>query len=135
MEKSNSDCDYLERVVEQLDATAMSRLDFDELKDRLSTIRDRLTANDRLASEHACLREEYQQRISGMVKAIAAVDRKRDRLEEAVALIDELPKLPAERLLETYRKVAARFRDCFPGSFGSYPVSTRVANQTTAVER
>ncbi len=118
MEKNKSDIDYLGEVTQLIDASTMSQLDFDELARRLLAIRDALSAHEQLAVDHACLREEYQQRIAGMVKAIAAVDRKRDRWEEALALVEGLPALPVTGLLETYRRVAARFRDCFPGSFG-----------------
>jgi hypothetical protein len=135
LDQNKDDRDYLGRLLEKLETGSMLKADREALRDRLQAIRDRLEAAETLAGEHACLREEYQQRLGGMVKAIAAVDRKRDRWEEAVALIEELPTLPAERLLQTYRRVAARFRDCFPGSFGSYPVSNRGLKQRAAVER
>lgn len=118
MEKNKNDIDYFSEVVKHFDEAALSQIDFDELKARLSAVSCRLTAQDELSTEYALLRDDYQRRIAGMTKAIAAVDRKRDGMEEALALVDELPTLDSARLLQTYRRVAARFRDYFPGSFG-----------------
>ena len=119
MEDVKSEIAYLEGVVRSLDAATMVRIDFDELRERLQEIGAGLAVRDELAEGHALLRQDYEQRIAGMIKAIAAVDRKRDGWSEAVAQVEELPHLPPAKLLETYRRVAARFRDCFPGSFGA----------------
>ena len=129
MEKDKSDIQYLEQVAMLLDDTNMSRLDFDELKQCLLTIRDTLSVQEELAIDHACLRKEFEQRITGMIKAIAAVDRKHSCWEEALALVEELPALRAEKLLETARRVAARFRDYFPGSYGLHTSSKRCSTQ------
>lgn len=118
MEKTNNDQAYLEDVARLIDDTTMAQLDFDELKMRLPDIGRKLSAVDELADEYALLRGDYEQRIAGMVKAIAAVDRKRDGWEEALGLVEQLPVLRSADLLATYRRIAARFRDCFPGSFG-----------------
>ncbi len=118
MEKNKNDIDYLSEVVSLLDDTTLPQIDFDELKARLLTVHTQLTAQDELVAEYALLRDDCERRIAGMTKAIAAVDRKQDRMEEALALVDELPTLDSARLLQTYRRVTARFRDCFPGSFG-----------------
>ena len=119
MENVKSEIAYLEGVVRDLDAASLARIDFDEVRIRLTRACAALESLGQLSANHALLRQDYEQRIAGMVKAVAAVDRKRDRWQEAAALIDELPALPAEKLIETYRRVAARFRDCFPGSFGT----------------
>lgn len=118
MEKNKNDIDYLAETVNLFDEANLAPIDFDQLKVRLSRLGDTLVAQDKLAAEYALLRDDCERRIAGMTKAIAAVDRKRDRMAEAVELVDELPSLDSARLLQTYRRVAARFRDCFPGSFG-----------------
>ena len=118
MEKTKNDIDYLSEVVKLIDEVTLPQIDFDELKARLSTVGRHLNVQDELATEYTLLRDDYERRLAGMTKAIAAVDRKRDRMEEALALIDDLPTLSSARLLQTYRRVTARFRDCFPGSFG-----------------
>ena len=119
MENAKAEIAYLEGVVRLMDDAGMARIDFDELRERLQVIGVGLAARDTLAEDHALLRQDCEQRIAGMIKAIAAVDRKRDGWSEAVAQVDELPTLESAKLLETYRRVAARFRDCFPGSFGT----------------
>jgi len=119
LETTKGDIAYLEEVIGLLHETGMARVDFDELRERLGALCVRLQSLEELAESHVVLRQDYEQRIGGMIKAIAAVDRKRDRWEEAAALVDELPTLSPVRLIETYRRVAARFRDCFPGSFGT----------------
>ena len=88
-------------------------------------ISDRLSVEAELVEQHARLRDDYEKRIGGMIKAVAAVDRKRDGWEEALALAEELPALSVEKLLKTYQRVAARIRDSFPGSFGINRTSGR----------
>ena len=119
MENVKSEIAYLEGVVRLMDEAGMARIDFDELRERLQAIGVELAALDKLAEGHTLLRQDCEQRIAGMIKAIAAVDRKRDNWNEAVAQVEELPTLAPAKLLEAYRRVTARFRDCFPGSFGT----------------
>ncbi|MEW5795786.1 MAG: hypothetical protein AB1772_05445 [Candidatus Zixiibacteriota bacterium] len=119
MENTKTEIAYFEGVVRDLDDASLTRIDFDELRSRMSDLCTQVAAMAAHADDHALLRADYEQRIAGMVKAIAAVDRKRDRWDEALALAEELPAMPAARLIETYRRVAGRFRDCFPGSFGT----------------
>lgn len=119
MENVKAEIAYLEGVVRLMDEAGMARIDFDELRERLQAIGVELAALDKLAEGHTLLRQDCEQRIAGMIKAIAAVDRKRDNWNEAVAQVEELPTLAPAKLLEAYRRVAARFRDCFPGSLGA----------------
>ena len=118
MENTKSEIAYFEEVVGLLNEASLARLDFDELRDRLRGIGTTLGAANELTEGYTLLRQDVEQRIAGMIKAVAAVDRKRERWEEAAALIDDLASQTPARLLETHRRVAARFRDCFPGSFG-----------------
>jgi hypothetical protein len=119
LENVKGEIAYLEGVVRLLDEAGMARIDFDELRARLMEIGAGLAALDERAEGHALLRQDCEQRIAGMIKAIAAVDRKHDGWSEALAQVEELPTLTPAKLLETYRRIAARFRDCFPGSFGA----------------
>jgi hypothetical protein len=119
LENVKGEIAYLEGVVRLMDEAGMARIDFDELRERLLAIGVGLAALDTLSEGHALLRQDCELRIAGMIKAIAAVDRKRDGWNEAVAQVEELPTLAPAKLLEAYRRVAARFRDCFPGSFGT----------------
>jgi hypothetical protein len=64
------------------------------------------------------LRHDYVGRLSGMLKAIAAVDRRHATGSEILAQLEALPGCSTEQLIEQYRRVSARFRDTFPASFG-----------------
>lgn len=116
--KDNTDItEYFAGLSRQLDDGDLSLIDFDELQQHLQRFSESTSAADEIAKEYALLRQDCQQRLAGMIKAIAAVDRKRDGYESALALVDELPSLSAGDLLRRYRQVSARFRDCFPASF------------------
>ncbi len=132
MEKNKNDINYLTEVAALIDEATVARIDFDELKSRLINLHGRLEAQETLAAEYALLRDDCERRIAGMAKAIAAVDRKRDRLEEALALVEELPGLTSVHLLQTYRRIAARFRDSFPGSFGFHDRWDKGARSSSA---
>jgi len=108
---------YFAGLDEQLTENNLSLIDFDELRRRLSQLASETETSEQVAEEYALLREDLQQRLAGMVKAIAAVDRQRDGYGTALAVIEELAALSASELLRQYRRVSARFRDCFPASF------------------
>jgi len=125
LENIKKEIAYFEGVVGLLDESSMARLDFDELRAHLASTCTTLASIRDLTDGHALLRQDIEQRIGGMIKAVAAVDRRREQWEEAAALVEQLPDLTPARLLETHRRVAARFRDHFPGSFGPKNVSGR----------
>lgn len=112
--------EYLARFVTCLDDEDLSSLDFDELRRHLTELVTQSKTAGELAEEHALLREDCQQRMAGMIKAIAAADRRGDSYQGALAVIEELPSLSARDLLRKYRRVSARFRDCFPTTFNGY---------------
>ncbi|RKX27000.1 MAG: hypothetical protein DRP45_02080 [Candidatus Zixiibacteriota bacterium] len=116
MENNKSHIAFLEELTERIDDSSVSLLDFDEIRKRLVELKDVLTEHHDLTGQLATLRKDYEQRVAGMVKAIAAVDRKRDTWQEALALVEQLPSLTAELLLEQHRRISARFRDTFPAS-------------------
>ncbi len=60
-----------------------------------------------------------------MVKAIAAVERSRERAAESIGYLESLNEMCAGELIEEYRRVSARFRSAFPTSFGLGPVYSR----------
>jgi len=116
LENNKSHIAFLEELTERIDDSSVSLLDFDEIRKRLVELKDVLTEHHDLTGQLATLRKDYEQRVAGMVKAIAAVDRKRDTWQEALALVEQLPSLTAELLLEQHRRISARFRDTFPAS-------------------
>lgn len=118
MEKDNQDKNYIAELLASLDERGLSLIDFDRLKQWLKATSSRWEQYDRTLSELAVIREDYKQRVAGMVKAMAAVDRKRDGWKQALELIESLDDLSGRELMEVYRKTAVRFRDAFPASFG-----------------
>lgn len=94
-----------------------SLLHLDRLTERITQVISALEACEELAAERTALRSDYEQRIGGMLKAMAVADRTADRIEESVALAQQLQSQSAEELLVTYRKVSARFRDLFRASY------------------
>ena len=93
-------------------------LDFDTLVRTLQETISWLETSCEPDGDLATLRADYEARISGMLKAMAAVRKSPDALEAAVAEIELLPVLSIPELLTFYRKTAARFRDTCPASYG-----------------
>jgi hypothetical protein len=77
-----------------------------------------------LAAELALLRADYINRIAGMTKAIAAVERSREKIGGAIDLVEQLNGFTSSELIDEYRRVTARFRSAFPTSFGLMPFET-----------
>ena len=100
--------------------TTLPMVDFDtlrnDLKSLLSSVElfDTGSANENNSEDLKQLRADYEGRMAGMVKAMAAVDRKHDSYTETLDFIERLPELSVVRLIEQYRRVSARFRDTFP---------------------
>lgn len=110
--------DYVQELVGQLRSDQLPLIDFDQLENwlaRSAKLMDEAFATKQTAE---LLRKDYESRIAGMAKGIAAADRKRDSLDEALRLVEQLPTMSGEQLVACYRHMAARFRDAFPTSFG-----------------
>lgn len=73
---------------------------------------------EKAESELKLLRNDVINRIAGMVKAMAAVERGHNKAAEAVSYLEKLPEKGAAELIEEYRRTSARFRSAFPSSFG-----------------
>jgi len=118
MENNESTHERIQRLLASLEETEPAPLDFDELKTCLADLRRRLADLEGVSGELQVLRDDYQQRIAGMVKAIAAVDRRHDRTREATELVASLATMRAAELVACYHRTSARMRDMFPTSFG-----------------
>jgi hypothetical protein len=129
LEKDNQNKNYIAGLLASLDERGMSLIDFDHLKQWLEQAAPGREQYDRTLAELAVMREDYKQRVAGMVKALAAVDRKRDGWQQALELIDSLDNLSAGELVATYRKTAVRFRDAFPASFGYLSAAPKTADR------
>ena len=118
MERNEALAADLRRTAAQLAPEEMSLIDFDKVRESITSAADLLTAGGGDLAELAVIREDYEARIAGMLKAIAAVHRNRDRRDDAAEEALDLSMKSATELVACYRRTAARFRDSFPASFG-----------------
>jgi len=118
LEKTDKHSEYIAHLIQTLSDESMSSIDFDHLKVRLGEIGKELALHQDLQEQLQLLRDDYTQRIAGMIKAMAALERKTDAWGDALSLVDSLSSMGASELVDCYRRTAARFRDSFPASFG-----------------
>ena len=114
---------YLDELLSSLTDDKLCEIDFDRLTDWLQELKTDLTRSCELESELKLMREDYFNRIAGMVKAITIVERSSASTEKVLAYLEDLKNLNAEELLEQYRKMSNRFRIAFPTTFGLPPLS------------
>jgi hypothetical protein len=72
---------------------------------------------ERLRDDLELLRADYIARVAGMIRAIAAAGRSRDALAVADDEVAALDDMSVVELIETHRRVSARFRDAFKAGF------------------
>ncbi|PWB69068.1 hypothetical protein C3F09_10710 [candidate division GN15 bacterium] len=106
---------------EMLAAERTEEIDFDRLAAWLESVEPELRDAQARSEDLALLRQDYEGRIAGMAKAMAAVDRSGKGYEVALTSLETLSRMSGEELVACYRKTAARFRDMFPTSFGLRP--------------
>lgn len=92
----------------------LSEIDFDALAAWLGEIAPVLHAIQQSAKSLESLRQDYEGRIVGMVKGMAAADRTGRSYEDAISSLEALPQMTGEELVACYRRTSARFRDMFP---------------------
>lgn len=130
MERNDTLSEQARAFQELLAAERTEEIDFDRLTAWLREIVPVLSDAQKSTETLAPLRQDYEGRIIGMVKAMAAVDRSGRGYEEAIASLEALPQLSGEELVVCYRRTSARFRDMFPTSFGLRPQPTMRAKLT-----
>lgn len=96
---------------------AVEKIDFDVLINILGAVRANVNLEQKTAKELEYLKEEYRNRILGMVKANLACRQNERDADLAVKLSDDISGISAEELVGMYGRVAARFRTNFPASF------------------
>ncbi len=121
MENTENHEAYAARTAEVLTGGDLSEIDFDSLAAWLKEIVPRLSSVPALESDLASLRTDYTRRISGMLKAVAAVGKGDRDLRDALRTTESLENLTAEELIAQYHRTAAVFRDTFPASYGRLP--------------
>jgi hypothetical protein len=127
VEKIDQLREYVENLCSQLHRGEVSLLDFDQMRARLEDVTKALHVYEERVDDADMLSRDYRDRISGMIKAMAAVSRNSDSWQTALDETEQLGTLTGESLIRCYRKTAARFRDCFPASFGLLPASARLS--------
>ncbi|MEA1980394.1 MAG: hypothetical protein U9N54_05410 [candidate division Zixibacteria bacterium] len=108
----------IDDVLEMLDDNNLGTLDINQIKQTILLMKNTIISNNSELEELNILRQDYIQRLSGMLKAIAAVSRNKEETEEILNLIESFEQMPAMKLISIYRKVSAKFRNAFPTSFG-----------------
>lgn len=124
MTDHNNSQKYLDELLSSLSGDKLSEIDFDKLTDCLQELKVSLANSSELQTELKLMREDYLNRIAGMVKAITIVERSSGSTEKVLAYLEELENLSAAELIEQYRKTSHRFRIAFPTTFGLPPVSS-----------
>ena len=123
MTNPNIGRNYLDELLISLSGDKLSEIDFDKLTDWLLELKSSLANSSELQAELKLMREDYLNRIAGMVKAVTIVERSSGSTEKVLAYLEDLKDLNAEELIEQYRKTSHRFRIAFPTTFGLPPVS------------
>ena len=123
MTNLNAVQEYLDELLSRLTDDKLSEIDFDKLSDWLQELKAILVNSCELQSELKLMREDYFNRIAGMVKAITIVERSSASTEKVLVYLGDLQNLNAAELLEEYSKTSNRFRIAFPTTFGLPPVS------------
>lgn len=109
--------DTIDLLCRNLANETLEQIDFDELIDILGAVRDSVNQEQKTVRELEYLKEEYRNRIVGMVKANLACRANERDTDLAVKLSDDISEISAEELVGMYSRTAARFRTNFPASF------------------
>ncbi|MEA2030698.1 MAG: hypothetical protein U9N55_03770 [candidate division Zixibacteria bacterium] len=131
MDINNADINHITEMLEALSEDNLSTIDFDNHRQWMTSLAERLPRLLQIENDLAILRADYEGRIAGMAKAVAAVNRNSEALKQAVSFIEALPQMDAADLVQQYRIMSARFRDAFPASFGHIPTLMKSAGSTS----
>lgn len=118
MKKINDQTKYIAELTKLLKDEQLGEIDFDLLISQLEEMAISLDGISLLKDDHNLLRSDLITRMSGMIKAIAAVDQNMQSMKDSVAISNSLDELNAADLLNQYRRIQAQFKDAFPVSFG-----------------
>ncbi|MBD3332758.1 hypothetical protein GF356_07900 [candidate division GN15 bacterium] len=106
-------------VVTSLRREELTEVDFDALCETLESLTTVLKQMQQYEDEVAVLRQDLSSRIAGMARACAVARGGRGDLETTEQLTERLPHMSARELVQSYGRVAARFRDTFPASMSA----------------
>lgn len=118
MEKIKKISEFLVQVKATLEQSNSEALDLDLLYEHLDPLITGLSEHEKISTELQQLRDDYQQRIAGMKKAIAVTKHNDDEMKLALTEIDNLRNLSVMDLIDCYKNTQTKFRVSFPASFG-----------------
>lgn len=131
LKKTKDSLEFVSRLSEQLCSEELSVIDFDKLQDQLKQLGRYLSEVESVEEELDILRADYQQRMAGMIKAIAVARRSDGSLEQALDEIETLASLSAADLVKNYKQVTSAFRDTFPASYSIPSRKAKVVELST----
>jgi len=118
VDTNNIDKNLINAICRNLEDESIELLDFDSLKKLLIDMQHACESQNQIAAELHLIKEEYRNRIIGMLKANMACKPEEDDARMIADLSGDLSDLEAGRLVKLYSRNAARFRSNFPASFG-----------------
>ena len=124
MKETNPDMDNFKGLCQNLENETIELIDLDVLKSFLDEAAALRVEFMKLQEEHRILKEEYRDRILGMVKATAALELSNHDTEIISRLSGDLSDIASVEMIKLYSQAAAHFRTKFPASFKylTYPV-------------
>lgn len=127
MGKTESLTEYLARFKTAFEENHPETIDLDNFLIKIDEMITQLKEQHQSTAQLLLLKNDYQTRIAGMLKAIAVAKGNEDQMKMALTEIEQLEQLTASALIECYKKVQLRFRTTFPASFGQLVSSTSSA--------
>ena len=115
--ENNSIIDALRQFQTRIQSEHIELIDFDSLLLTLQSAEQQLTSYHQNESDLLLLKDSIAGKIIGMEKAITAVTENKEIFSGTMQLIESLPRLNAEQLLQQYSRTRARFHDAFPTTF------------------
>jgi hypothetical protein len=116
-------------IIRSLDDSAVELIDFDNLRNVLQTMQTTCEEREKISSELVFIKNEYRNRIIGMMKAVMACRHRENDAEVLAQLSGDIENIGADELVALYGRVAARFRDSFPTSFKYLTYPARSGNK------
>jgi hypothetical protein len=109
--------EMLDTVRQNLSDESLEKIDFDKLTEILDTVGNNFNRHEKLELELEFIKNEYRNRIVGMLKSNLACRENEYDAELVVRLADDISEISGEELVKMYGRVASRFRANFPTSF------------------
>jgi hypothetical protein len=117
MNESEIHLKNLSDIRKNIEKERLELIDFDCLLAILDKAQENEISSGHTAAELKLLKNDYRDRILGMLKANLACRPNENESLWAARLTGYLDEIDAEELATLYLRVATRFRDNFPASF------------------